>query len=90
MPGTGSPGPEVVFWRGSYELSRVDGVLLCDVDVPHERHGVRFRFELCPGGSAVKALSHQSYRFKTPHDIMSHPLPEYAEDRLFKYRPGFL
>ena len=90
QPGTGSNTPEIVFWKGTYSISREDGRMLCEVDVPHARHGVRFRFELCPGGPALRVLSHLSYRFKTPLDFMNHQLPEYEEDRYFKYRPGFL
>lgn len=89
-PGTGSPGPEVVFWRGHYELIKEDGRLICDVDVPHARHGVKFRFELCPGGGAIRILRHQSYLFKTPLDLLNHQLPEHEGDRLFKYQPGFI
>jgi hypothetical protein len=89
-PGEGSNSPEVEFWMGSYEIFRDDNRLLCDVDVPHARHGVRFRFELGPGGSHIKILSHRSYRFKTPMENMNHALPECEDDRDFKYRPGFM
>lgn len=82
---------EIQFWYGTYHLFRNDaGVLVCDVDVPQERHGVRFRFELCPGGFALRIRHHLSYRFKTPDDYMNHPVPEYEEDRLYRYRPGFV
>lgn len=81
---------ETVFWFGRYVLMREGGVSLCEVDVPHARHSVLFRFEMSPSGENMKILRHQSYRFKTPYDIMNHTLPECEEDRLFHYWPGFL
>jgi hypothetical protein len=88
--GSGSSSPEIVFWKGTYVITKEEGRLLCDVDVPHARHGVKFRFELCPGGRDLRILMHQSYQHKAPLDFMHHPLPEFEEERYFKYRPGFL
>jgi len=88
--GQGVHNPEVVFWFGTYHIFKENSTWLCDVDIPQARHGVKFLFELCPGGGAVKARQHLSYRFKTPGEFMSHQLPEYEEDRFYKYQPGFL
>lgn len=88
--GQGINNPECVFWYGSYNIFKENNTWFCDVDVPQARHGVKFLFELCPGGGSIKIKRHQSYRLKTPNDLMFHQLPGYEEDQYFSYEPGFL